>query len=203
MWCSSAHRNALRHPLSAAGERNILRTPAVQQQLLAFLPNLRAFAISLCQDRARADDLVQDTILSAWQHWDRFQEGTNLRAWLFTILRNRFLTEIRKRRDEVSLGEEEALPLSLTVEPAQMSWMDSRDLLEALTHLPLDQREAIILVGAEGFGYEEAAEMCGCPVGTIQSRVHRARIRLLQLLGNDAPGGPVSELSRHKALHAA
>lgn len=181
-----------------------MRSPAIQQQLVGYLPNLRAFAVSLCRDSAQADDLVQDTILSAWQHWDRFQEGTNLRAWLFTILRNKFLTNVRKQREEVSIDGEGTLPYySLTAQPAQTSWMDSRDFLKALKQVPTDQREALVLVGAEGFSYEEAAEICGCAIGTIKSRVHRARARLLELLDGGASDRQALPGHSLKALDAA
>lgn len=159
--------------------------------------------MSLCGNSAQADDLVQDTILSAWQHWDRFQEGTNLRAWLFTILRNKFLTNMRKQREEVSIDVEGTLPYSLTVQPAQHSWMDSRDFLKALKRVPTDQREALVLVGAEGFSCEEAAEICGCAIGTIKSRVHRGRARLQELLDGGAGGRRSLAVHSLEALDAA
>jgi RNA polymerase sigma-70 factor (ECF subfamily) len=150
------------------------------------LPNLRAFAISLCGDVDRADDLVQDTLVKAWKHLETFQEGTNLRAWLFTILRNTFLSDIRRRRDDVSLDAEPYYADYFGVAAEQHSRLDSSDLQKALGELNPDQRTAIILVGAEGFTYEEAAVICNCAVGTIKSRVNRARIRLLELLKIDS-----------------
>jgi RNA polymerase sigma-70 factor, ECF subfamily len=162
-----------------------LSSQAVRQGLIAFLPNLRAFAIALCGDADRADDLVQDTMLKAWNSLDTFQEGTNLRAWLFTILRNTYFSECRRRRREVP-DESGEYVAQLAVPPSQHGAVDAQDVLKALTQLTADQREALILVGAEGFAYEEAAEICGCAVGTIKSRVNRARNRLIELLGIDA-----------------
>lgn len=167
---------------------------AVQKELVSLLPNLRAFAISLCGDPDRADDLVQETVLKAWKHLDSYKEGTNLRAWLFTILRNTFLSNLRSRRQtEVSLDGEVDHMAHLGVAPAQHSWLGSKDLLKALERLSYDQRAAIILVGAEGFTYEEAATICDCAVGTIKSRVNRARIRLLEILGVADPVELVSD----------
>jgi RNA polymerase sigma-70 factor (ECF subfamily) len=150
--------------------------------LLALIPNLRAFAFSLCGNPGRADDLVQETLLKAWSHLDSFQEGTNLRAWLFTILRNSYISELRRRHREVedSDGKKAA---SLSVAPAQQAHLDMLDLRKALDLLPPDQREALVLVGAAGMSYEEAAEITGCAVGTVKSRVNRARNKLTCLLG--------------------
>ena len=161
---------------------------AVQNELVSLLPNLRAFAISLCGEVDRADDLVQETLLKAWKHLDSFTEGTNLRAWLFTILRNTFLSDLRSRRDEVSLDAEPDFKAYLRVAPEQYGRLEGNDMQRALGALNTDQRSAIILVGAEGFTYEEAALICGCAVGTIKSRVNRARNRLMELLEVEAPG---------------
>ena len=149
--------------------------------ILAVVPSLRAFAISLTNDPIRADDLVQDTIVRAWANAQRFEAGTNINAWLFTILRNLFHSEYRKRRREVE-DVDGSYALSLRSQPEQTSHLDFQDFQQALAKLPLDQREALILVGAEGLSYEQAAEICGVAVGTIKSRVNRARTRLAQLL---------------------
>jgi RNA polymerase sigma-70 factor, ECF subfamily len=161
----------------------------VKDSLLSTIPNLRGFAISLCGDRDRADDLVQETLLKAWAHMDSFQEGTNLLAWLFTILRNTYLSEMRKRRREVqdSDGTQAA---SLSTAPAQQGHVDMEDMRKALGVLSPDQREAVVLVGAAGMSYEEAAEVANCAVGTMKSRVNRARVRLIGLLGVDGAFGP-------------
>jgi RNA polymerase sigma-70 factor (ECF subfamily) len=156
----------------------------VRKGLIAYLPNLRAFGIALCGDADRADDLVQETMLKAWNSIESFQEGTNLRAWLFTILRNTYFSECRRRRREVPDNDGDYVA-RLSVAPAQQGRMDAQDLIRALGQLTDDQREALILVGAEGFAYEEAAAICNCAVGTIKSRVNRARNRLVEILGVD------------------
>ncbi len=159
-----------------------MSSETVRKGLISYLPNLRAFGIALCGDPDRADDLVQETMLKAWNSIDSFQEGTNLRAWLFTILRNTYFSECRRRRREVS-DENGDYVARLSVPPPQQGRMDAQDLVKALSQLTEDQREALILVGAEGFAYEEAAEICNCAVGTIKSRVNRARTRLAEILG--------------------
>ena len=158
--------------------------PELRDALLAAVPSLRAFAISLSGQVDRADDLVQDTLLRALANIDRFERGTNLNAWLFTILRNLFHSEYRKRRREVE-DPDGSYAARLTVHPEQGSRLDFEDFRAALAHLPADQREALLLIGASGFSYEEAAQICECAVGTIKSRVNRARSRLSQLLGID------------------
>jgi RNA polymerase sigma-70 factor (ECF subfamily) len=152
-----------------------------RDSILAAIPNLRAFAISLSGNVDRADDLVQETILRALANIDSFQPGTNMPAWLFTILRNLFRSEYRKRRREV----EDATGMyaeSMKSPPEQASRLEFEELRTALAQLPDDQREAVILVGASGFSYEEAAAICECAVGTIKSRVNRARNRLAELM---------------------
>jgi RNA polymerase sigma-70 factor (ECF subfamily) len=155
--------------------------PAIRDAILAAVPSLRAFAISLSGQVDRADDLVQDTLLRALSNIDRFERGTNLNAWLFTILRNLFHSEYRKRRREVE-DPDGAYAGRLKVQPEQGSRLDFEDFRAALDRLPHDQREALLLVGASGFSYEEAATICGCAVGTIKSRVNRARSRLAAIL---------------------
>ena len=142
--------------------------------------------MSLCGDIERADDLVQETLLKAWDHLESFQEGTNLRAWLFTILRNTYFSECRRRRREVE-DRDGTKAAELAVHPGQHGHLDMQDFRRALNVLPPDQREALILVGAAGFSYEEAAAISGCAVGTIKSRVNRARSKLTELLGVVTP----------------
>jgi len=158
---------------------------SVKAELISHIPNLRAFAISLCGNASRADDLVQEALLKAWSNLDRFEEGTNMRAWLFTILRNVYFSEFRKRRREVE-DPEGVLSENLSIDPAQHGHMDLQDFKAALSELPDDQREALILVGASGFSYEEAAEIADCAIGTVKSRVNRARSRLAELLSEEA-----------------
>lgn len=151
--------------------------PATVQTIMAIVPKLRAFAISLSGNVDRADDLVQETLMRAIANIHSFEPGTNMQAWLFTILRNRFRSEYRKRRREVEDADGHYTD-SLVSQPEQTSKLEYKELRAALDKLPSDQREALILVGASGFSYEEAAAICGCAVGTIKSRVNRARTRL-------------------------
>lgn len=159
--------------------------PSVRDVMLAAVPTLRAFAISLSGNADRADDLVQETLLRATASIDSFQPGTNMLAWLFTILRNQFRSEYRKRRREVEDADGSYLD-SLTSVPEQHGRLEFKELFAALAKLPLGQREALLLVGASGFSYDEAAAICGTPVGTIKSRVNRARTLLAEQLGIDS-----------------
>jgi len=157
---------------------------SIRQTVLATVPSLRAFAISLCGNVDRADDLVQETLVRALANIDSFQPGTNMSAWLFTILRNHFLSEFRKRRREVE-DVDGNYAESLKSQPEQIGHLEFSELRQALAQLPADQREALILVGAAGFSYEEAANICATAVGTIKSRVNRARTRLAELMKID------------------
>ncbi|MDE1570517.1 sigma-70 family RNA polymerase sigma factor [Aquabacter sp. P-9] len=159
--------------------------PDLRTQVLELLPALRAFARSLTRNRTEADDLVQETFLKALSNIDKFDPGTNLRAWLFTILRNTYYTEIRKRRRE-SDGLSSLAQQDTNMGPGQEWSVTLSSLKEALEMLPSDQREALVLVGAAGLSYEEAAEVCNCALGTIKSRVNRARAKLLSLMGAEA-----------------
>jgi len=157
----------------------------VREAMLEAVPSLRAFAISLCGNVDRADDLVQETLLRAWANLSSFQPGTSMSAWLFTILRNLFRSEYRKRRREVE-DVDSSYAESLTSLPDQNSRLEINEFRKALRLLPPEQRESLILVGASGFSYEEAAQICGCAVGTIKSRVNRARTRLAEILSIDS-----------------
>jgi RNA polymerase sigma-70 factor (ECF subfamily) len=169
--------------------------PSVSEAMLRAVPSLRAFAISLCGNVDRADDLVQETLLRAWANLSSFEPGTNMSAWLFTILRNLFRSEYRKRRREVP-DSEGTYAETLKTQPEQTSRVEFEEFRTALAKLPPDQREALVLVGASGFSYEEAANICGCAVGTIKSRVNRARTRLAELMSIESADdlGPDREL---------
>jgi len=155
--------------------------PSFKRELLATLPSLRAFAVSLSGRHDKADDLVQDTVMKAWAKQESFELGTNIKAWLFTILRNEFYSQMRKRGREVQ-DTDGAFTERMAVHPSQYGIVDLNDFRKALDKLPDDQREAVILIGASGFSYEEAAEICHCAVGTMKSRVSRARTKLQELL---------------------
>ncbi|MBO0716498.1 MAG: sigma-70 family RNA polymerase sigma factor [Rhizobiales bacterium] len=160
-------------------------TESLRNDILAAVPSLRAFAISLSGNGDRADDLVQETLLRALANIDSFQPGSNLPAWLFTILRNLFRSDYRKRRREVEDAEGRYAE-TLKSHPEQTGRVEFEEFRAALAKLPADQREALILVGASGFSYDDAAAICGCAVGTIKSRVNRARTRLADLLAIDS-----------------
>jgi RNA polymerase sigma-70 factor, ECF subfamily len=152
-----------------------------RDEVVGLIPALRAFAWSLSHNGSDADDLVQDTLIKAWTNREKFEPGTNLRAWLFTILRNTYYTTVLRRRREVrdEMGEYAGMLKT----PATQDWSIAMGALEAaLQKLPAEHREALILVGAAGLSYEEVAEICGCALGTIKSRVNRARARLLKIM---------------------
>lgn len=155
-----------------------------RDEVVGLIPALRAFAWSLSHNGSDADDLVQDTLIKAWSNRDKFEPGTNLRAWLFTILRNTYYTSVLRRRREVR-DEDGEYAGTLKTAPTQDWSMAMRALQDALQQLPPEHREALILVGAAGLSYEEAAEICGCALGTIKSRVNRARARLLKIMDAD------------------
>jgi RNA polymerase sigma-70 factor (ECF subfamily) len=176
---------------------------SVRDVMLHAIPDLRAFAISLSGKVDRADDLVQETLLRAMANISSFQPGTNMFAWLTTILHNLFRSEYRKRRYEVQ--DPDGLHFdSLVVPPEQHSRLEFDEFRGALARLPPDQREALLLVGACGFSYEEVATICESPVGTIKSRVNRARTHLSKLLDRQLdPAGALMRkhcaASRHKS----
>lgn len=166
------------------------RTPAPQAaiddaefraELLKLIPFLRAFARTLCGDRDEADDLCQEALAKAWQSSASFERGTNLKAWLFMILRNHFYSVRRRGWRQRPLDESVAEHVP-TTQGAQTANLNLQDLSRAMRGLPDEQREALILIGAGGFSCEEASRICGCAVGTIKSRVARARRALISAL---------------------
>jgi RNA polymerase sigma-70 factor, ECF subfamily len=176
------------HPLSHVEHlalveevRTSRRSQYMRDQLAAFLPHLRAFALHLTRDPVRSDDLVQSTLLRAWTNLDHFQHGTNLEAWLFTILRNCFYSEHRKHRWEVE-DPDSGFARRLMVQPEQESRLMLQDLRKALAHLSPEQHQALLLVAEQGKSYEDAAVLCGVAVGTLKSRVNRARTQLAEML---------------------
>jgi RNA polymerase sigma-70 factor (ECF subfamily) len=152
-----------------------------KEELVAAIPHLRAFARSLCNDPTQADDLAQEALAKAWKARDSFEPGTSIKAWTFMILRNQFYSEKRRSWRTAPLDVEMA-ENTLLANDDPTAPMDLLELRTALAKLPDDQREALILVGAGGMAYEEAAQVCQCAVGTIKSRVSRARRALETLL---------------------
>ncbi|MEL6959077.1 MAG: RNA polymerase sigma factor [Pseudomonadota bacterium] len=155
-----------------------------RDEIVEHLSAMRAFAMSLTRNSATADDMVQDTVVKAWTNIDKFQAGTNMRAWLFTILRNTYYSNRRKAVREVA-DVDGVFTDSLSQKPDHDGRLQMADFEVAFAKLPDEQREALILVGASGFAYEEAADMCGVATGTIKSRVNRGRKRLAELMHLD------------------
>ena len=168
---------------------NAMPSASFKDELLAEIKNLRAFAISLSGSVTLADDLVQESLLRAWSNSEKFQPGTSLRAWLFTILRNIYYSNYRKRTREVQ-DSDGAYARRLTVPGDQGSHLDLEDFRKALTKLPAEQREVLTLIGASGLSYEEAAAICEVEIGTIKSRLSRARSRLVELLALEETSDP-------------
>jgi RNA polymerase sigma-70 factor (ECF subfamily) len=164
--------------------------------LLKSIQAMRGFAVYLSGSADRADDLVQEALTKAWANQEKFTPGTNLKAWLFTILRNTYYSHLRSRSREVE-DVNEAYSASLAVNGEQLAHMDMADMNHALQRLPPEQREALLLISASDMSYEEAASVCGVAVGTIKSRVNRGRAKLAKLLfvedGNEFGPGPEVE----------
>lgn len=158
-------------------------TAEFKRELTGVIPHLRAFARGLCGRPDLADDLVQETLLKAWAAQERFEPGTSMRAWTFVILRNAYLTDMRRNRFRADYDETVAERV-LVAPAAQEGPLHLSDMHRALLTLPPERREALLLVGAGGFSYEEAAQICNCAVGTIKSRVGRARAALTQMIEN-------------------
>jgi RNA polymerase sigma factor (sigma-70 family) len=180
------------------------RTPAekaaFKRELTEVVPHLRAFARGLCGRPDMADDLVQEALLKAWAAQDRFEPGTSMRAWTFVILRNAYLTDMRRNRFRGEYDEGVAERI-LTAPAGQEEPIHLSDMHRALLTLPPERREALLLVGAGGFSYEEAAQICGCAVGTIKSRVGRARAALNSMLADGSiPQRSVDDAIAHRAI---
>ena len=180
---------------SARGPTDPKTDLAFQRELIALIPHLRAFARTLAGEPASADDLAQDAMMKAWDARASFQMGTNMKAWTFMILRNQFYSEKRRAWRQVQLDQEAAERTLMAVDnPEAPVALD--ELRLGLGMLPPEQREALVLVGAGGFAYEEAAEICGCAVGTVKSRVSRARRALQAILeggGYNRDGGAAGD----------
>ena len=171
--------------------------PDPRDEIVTHVKAMRAFALSLTRDLSSADDLVQDTIVKAWSNIDKFQPGTNMRAWLFTILRNTFYSD-RRRAKRIVSDSDGVMTDAIAVKPDHDGHLAMVDFRRAFEELSDEQREALILVGAQGISCEEAAQMCGCAVGTIKSRVNRGRRRLTEVLQLDV--SEASELTDSATL---
>lgn len=173
---------------------------AFKRELTEVVPHLRAFARGLCGRPDMADDLVQEALLKAWAAQERFEPGTSMRAWTFVILRNAYLTDMRRNRFRGEYDEGVAERI-LTAPAGQEEPIHLSDLHRALLTLPPERREALLLVGAGGFSYEEAADICGCAVGTIKSRVGRARATIASMVEEGkVPERALDDPSAHRAI---
>lgn len=180
--------------------RTAMERADFKRELIEVVPHLRAFARGLCGRADAADDFVQETLLKAWAAQDRFEPGTSMRAWTFVILRNAYLTEMRRNRFRGEYDEGVAERM-LTAPAGQEQPIHLSDMHRALLSLPPERREALLLVGAGGFSYEEAASICGCAVGTIKSRVGRARATLTAMLEQgDIPQRSIDDDDAHRAI---
>jgi RNA polymerase sigma-70 factor, ECF subfamily len=176
-------------------DRNEAPDPAFMAGLTEAVPRLRAYAMSLIYNMDRAEDLVQETILKAWNKRASFEPETNLNAWLFTILRNQLYSEHRKRVREVE-DVDGSHATSLIALPEQVDRLEVQDMLVALDKLRPDQREALLLVSVQGMSYEDAAAVIGIASGTVKSRVNRGRTRLAELLDLDIEDAGGNRLSQ-------
>lgn len=180
-----------------AGKPNPVQVSApvdeFKEQMIALIPSLRAFARGLCGNRDLADDLAQEAMARAWAARESFAMGTNFRAWMFMIVRNQFYTTIRKN-SRMSTWDPEAAERLLVTPATQHVGIDLADVENALGKLPAEQREMLLLVAAGGMSYEEAAEVTGCALGTVKSRIARGRIALARMIDGEGeaaePAGP-------------
>lgn len=189
-----------------SNETDVVETPEFneaefKQELTSLIPHLRAFSRSLCGNATLADDVAQDALLKAWNARERFIPGSNLKAWTFTILRNQFYSIKRRSWRATSLEPEVAEQTIVANSDAEQS-MHLNDLRRGLDMLQDDQREAIILVGASGLSYDEAAEICGCAVGTVKSRVSRARKALETIMVSGKFDGDADQVRAIDAMDA-
>ncbi|RVQ67090.1 sigma-70 family RNA polymerase sigma factor [Croceicoccus ponticola] len=186
--------------LEGAAHEEAVRNFDFKRELTDVIPHLRAFARGLCGRPDLADDLVQEALMKAWAAQERFQPGTSMRAWTFVILRNAYLTDMRRNRFRADYDESVAERI-LVAPAAQEGPIHLSDMHRALLTLPPERREALLLVGAGGFSYEEAAEICGCAVGTIKSRVGRARAALTTMMEDGTvPHRSLDDVAAHGAI---
>lgn len=178
--------------MSPASEE--IQPRADRENIAALIPAMRAFARTFYPDPTDADDLVQDTLLKGLAHLDKFEPGTRMKSWLFTIMRNTFYNRIRKEKRERP-GVADCVSVKPKVSATQEWSARGRELAEALNRLPPTHREIIMLICVLGTPYDAAAEICGCEIGTIKSRLHRARSSLLTELGEDSFGSVLQGVS--------
>ena len=173
-----------------------------EADVIAWLPQLRRYARALTGDRAWADDLVQDTAERALARWSAFRPDSNLRAWLLTILRHLYIDQLRGRR-EIAVDEESAPWRNLEAPQGEVDGLMLRDLQRALYCLPVEQREVLLLVCVEDLSYQEASKALGVPIGTVMSRLSRAREHLRVLLMDGPAQGPTRKSAPLKVVRTS
>ena len=170
--------------------------PRDDASIVELIPALRAFARTFYRNTTDADDLVQETLMKAMNAFDSFEPGTRMKSWLFTIMRNTFYTKIRVYSREAP-GNADSVEDRPTSEATQEWSIRAREVGEANNRLPPEFREVLVLVGMLGVSYEEASEICGCAIGTVKSRLNRARIRVLEDLGEKSSRSAVETGRRY------
>ncbi|MCG6116123.1 MAG: sigma-70 family RNA polymerase sigma factor [Mesorhizobium sp.] len=170
--------------------------PSGDAEMVKLLPALRAFARTFHRDRDEADDLVQETLSKGLSNMHQFRPGTSMKSWLFTIMRNTFYTQVKRNQRE-SPGAADCISAKPSTNPTQEWSARGKEVAAALQRLPQEQREIVILVGVLGQSYEEASEICGCAMGTVKSRLNRARLRLLQELREETVSTALTSSDRH------
>ncbi|MHA7820075.1 MAG: sigma-70 family RNA polymerase sigma factor [Erythrobacter sp.] len=174
---------------TVSGDKTAEASDDFRDEIVSLIPSLRAFARGLCRDRELADDLVQDAMMRAWASRHTYKPGTNCRAWMFTILRNRFYSIVRKKGIK-TVFEPEAAERILTQEPTQEDVIHLNDVNEAMAKLPEHQREVLLLIVGAGLSYEEAAEVADCNIGTVKSRLNRGRAAIKDMID----GSPAAKI---------
>jgi RNA polymerase sigma-70 factor, ECF subfamily len=182
-------------------DRRTAVTPEFREEIIAIVPSLRAFARGLCGNRELADDLAQDAVMRAWAAHESYTPGTNFRAWIFMILRNQFYTTMRKNSRMTSWDPEAAERLLVEAAP-QQHHIHMSDVEKALQKLPAEQREMLLIVGAGGASYEEAAQITGCAIGTVKSRLARGRVALAALINGPEDGAVQVSTKQKRQIEA-
>lgn len=169
---------------------------APRAEIVTLIPALRAFARTFCRETSEADDLVQETLTRGLAHLHQFEPGTSMKSWLFTIMRNTFYTRVRIEAREAP-GVAECVSQRPAADATQEWSARGREMERAIQRLPEPQREVLMLIGVLGVSYDEAARICGCAIGTVKSRLNRARLRLLDELGETTPNSSVEHDETH------
>lgn len=187
--------------MQSTKNRGEQQSQEVRDEIVELIPAMRAFARTFYRNQSDADDLVQETLLKGLSKTHLFEPGTSLKSWLFTIMRNTFYTKVKKENREAP-GNSECVASRPRVDPTQEWSVRGREIYDAVQRLPEQQREVLVLVAVFGISYEEAAKICGCAMGTVKSRLNRARLGLLAQLGERSARASVEQTVRHPVASA-